>query len=182
MRARRWSQNPHRAQLLELYAEADALLADWTCSCAPEGEAPAPCCRFAVTGREPYPSAVEIEEVRHALRAGSITPRDPRRLPMAAGAPCPLLSDAGQCRIYGARPFGCRTYFCHGALTVLEGRRRWPREAVSAIGRRIADLSAAFSPRDPAPRSLVRALAGGAPVPLWQLPGKGRRLRALRCV
>jgi hypothetical protein len=64
--------------------------------------------------------------------------------------PCPLLSPDGRCRIYASRPFGCRTFFCGQKL---------PRQAVGSIGRRIADLSARFAPRDPGPRPLVRALA-----------------------
>jgi len=153
--ARKWSRNPHRAQLLELYVRADALLRDFACKCAPAGELPAPCCRFAVSGHEPYPTAVELEEVRHAARAASVTPRDPRKLPTAAGRPCPLLSDDNRCRIYESRPFGCRTYFCEESMGSIGA---WPRDEVNAIGRQIADLSAAFSPREPGPRPLTRAL------------------------
>jgi Fe-S-cluster containining protein len=148
--------------LLELYGKADELVQGWVCSCAPEGELPAPCCRFSVSGHEPYPTAVEIEEVRHAVRAASVPVRDPQRLPLAAGRPCPLLSDAGLCRIYESRPFGCRTYFCEAAGGGTKVRGGWPRDAISAIGRQIADLSAIFSPRDPGPRQLSRALLGPA--------------------
>jgi Fe-S-cluster containining protein len=155
----RWSQSPYRARLLELYAKTDELLRDRSCSCAPEGELAAPCCRFAVSGHEPYPTAVEIEEIRHAVRASSIAPRDPRKLPIAAGRPCPLLSDAGLCRVYDSRPFGCRTYFCDASEGGTEARRGSHRAAVSAIGRQIADLSAAFSPREPGARPLTRALS-----------------------
>jgi len=143
--------------LLELYAQTEELVRDWSCGCTPAGELASPCCRFSVSGHEPYPTAVEIEELRHAMRAASVSPRDPRRLPMADGRPCPLLSDAGRCRIYASRPFGCRTYFCDAA----EGQARaWPREAINAIGRQMADLSAAFSPREPGPRPLTRVLGG----------------------
>jgi Fe-S-cluster containining protein len=62
---------------------------------------------------------------------------------------CPLLSSEGRCHIYASRPFGCRTFFCGQKL---------PRSQVNAIGRRIADLSAEFAPRDPGPRPLVKAL------------------------
>jgi hypothetical protein len=151
--ALRWSRSPERAALLSLYAEIDALLDEWTCSCSFAGVGSAPdaqCCHFAVTGREPYPTAIELEEVRHAMRAANVPARDPRRLPRADLRPCPLLSDEGRCRIYASRPFGCRTFFC---------QRKLPRAHVNAIGRRIADLSARFSPRDHGPRPLVRALA-----------------------
>jgi uncharacterized protein len=153
--APRWSRNAHRARLLALYVSADELLRDFACKCAPAGELPAPCCRFAVSGHEPYPTAVELEEVRHAARVASVSPRDPRKLPMASGRPCPLLSDDNRCRIYESRPFGCRTYFC---VESMGSARSWPRDAVNAIGRQIADLSATFSPRDPGPRPLSRAL------------------------
>jgi hypothetical protein len=159
-----WSGSPERAALLALYAEVDALLDGVTCACSAGGVGSSPeaqCCHFGVTGREPYPTAVELEEVRHAVAATGATlaapPRRPvsadgRRLPLADLRPCPLLSADGRCRIYASRPFGCRTFFCGQKL---------PRQAVGRIGRRIADLSARFAPRDPGPRPLVRALADG---------------------
>ena len=171
-----WRRSPERAELLALYAEADALLAGWTCACTAEPSAgcaaDTPCCHFAVTGREPYPTAVELEEVRHAMRAAGITlgPAPSRRLPMArergkrdncdGRRPCPLLSDAGRCRIYASRPFGCRTFFCQGAEAPFGARTKPPRDAANALGRRIADLSARFAPRDPQPRALTRSLTG----------------------
>jgi hypothetical protein len=148
----RWSDSPERARLLTLYAEADALLAGWSCACSEAGAGATPeasCCHFGVTEREPYPTAVELEEVRHALRSFPLPRRDPRRLPQAELRACPLLSTDGRCRIYASRPFGCRTFFCD---------QKVPRDRVNDIGRRIADLSARFAPRDPGPRPLVRAL------------------------
>ncbi len=79
--------------------------------------------------------------------------RDERR-------PCPLLSDSGRCRIYASRPLGCRTFFCQGAEAPFGARTKSPRDAASALGRRIADLSARFAPLDPLPRPLTRSLAG----------------------
>jgi hypothetical protein len=160
----RWRDAPDRAELLALYAQADALLEGWTCACSRSGAGAAPeaqCCHFAVTGREPYPTAVELEEVRHAMRAGGVAARDPRRLAVLARPElraCPLLSDHGRCRIYASRPFGCRTFFCDHREAPFGARARLPRDEVNAIGRRIADLSARFAPRDPGPRPLVRAL------------------------
>jgi hypothetical protein len=150
-----WSRSEERAALLSLYAQVDALLEGQTCACSLAGVGGVPeaqCCHFGVTGREPYPTAVELEEVRHAMRAASLDRASPRKLPIAPSSlrPCPLLAADGRCRIYAARPFGCRTFFCHQPL---------PREAVNAIGRRIADLSARFAPQNPGPRPLVRALA-----------------------
>src|SRR5580704_446949 len=162
----RWQRSPERAELLALYAEADALLAGWTCACsagASPGEPPqVRCCQFAVTGREPYPTAVELEEVRHAMRVAGIdggSSRPARKLPMAELRPCPLLSESGRCRIYASRPLGCRTFFCQEAERPYGARLRPPRDEANAIGRRIADLSARFDPRDPHPRALTKSLA-----------------------
>jgi hypothetical protein len=163
----KWKTSAERAELLAIYAEADRLVEGWSCACeaaTPAGAPKARCCHFAKTGREPYPTAVELEEVRHALRAASVTPRDPRSLPLADARPCPLLSDTGRCRVYASRPFGCRTFFCDEAAPPVHGPRKRPRDDLIALGRRIADLSARFAPRDPHPRPLVRAL----------LPSKGR--------
>ena len=167
-----WPRSPLRAELLALYAEADALLDGWSCACSASGvgsSTEARCCHFALTGREPYPTAVEIEEVRHAARAASVPPRDLRRLPQVDLRTCPLLGPGGRCRVYASRPFGCRTYFCDSAEAPsgprTRARAKLPRHALATLGRRIADLSARFAPLDPHPRPLVRALAqdGRAP-------------------
>jgi len=153
-----WPGSPERAELLAIYAEADALLAGWTCACSSAtGETPG-CCDAAVIGREPYPTAVELEEVRHAMRASAVTARERRRLPVAGSRPCPLLSPQGRCRVYASRPLGCRTFFCDGAAAPTGDRARLPRGALNALGRRVADLSARFDPKDPLPRSLVGTL------------------------
>jgi uncharacterized protein len=183
-----WARSPERARLLALYADVDTVLSGWACACTNEGVrmlertertdsyaegvggagSTARCCHFGLTGREPYPTAVELEEVRHAVRAAGITlrseppKRDRRALPMADLRTCPLLSDEGRCRIYASRPFGCRTFFCDQAEGPHGARRRLPRDEVAAIGRLIAELSARFDPRDPRPRPLVRALQSGA--------------------
>jgi hypothetical protein len=153
-----WGKSAERAELLGLYQQADALLGEWDCACS-RGKASAPlCCQFAVTGREPYPTAVELEEVRYAIRMASAYPRDGRKLQLAPQGPCPLLANDGRCRIYPSRPFGCRTFFCRDAEGPAGSRARGARNAVSAVGRRIADLSARVAPHDPRARPLVRAL------------------------
>jgi hypothetical protein len=140
-----WKHSHARAELLALYAEVDALIAPFSCPASGE------CCHFARTGREPYPHAVEIEEVLHAAKASP-----PKKLKIAAEErTCALLGEDGRCRIYASRPFGCRTFFCDR----IEGPRKWPRDAVQAIGRRIADLSARAFPRDPGPRALSKVLS-----------------------
>src|ERR1700691_6199541 len=158
-----WARSPERAALLAAYAEVDALLDGWTCACSRAGVGGTPeaqCCHFAVTGREPYPTAVELTEVVHALRAAPSPKADPRRLPVAELRACPLLTPEGRCRVYASRPFGCRTFFCNHAESPGAGGRKLPRDAVNALGRRIADLSARHAPRDPGPRPLVKALTG----------------------
>jgi hypothetical protein len=145
--------HPARAELRRLYDELDALLAHLSC------DATAECCDFDVFGREPYPTAVEAAELELALRGAPIARdkrpppigRDKQRLPIARRArTCPVLGD-GRCRAYAARPFGCRTFFCH---RVAGGRV--PREEVQRIARKIADLSERFAPREPGPRDHTR--------------------------
>ena len=136
-------------ELHALYAEVDAVLAPYSCDGTTE------CCRFGITGREPYPTAVEVADVKRAIRKAGITLREPRRTLPIADERCPLLNDAGRCRIYASRPFGCRTFFCER----VQGPGKLPRTDVQRISRAIADLSARYAPRDPHPRPLTRALA-----------------------
>jgi Fe-S-cluster containining protein len=110
-----------------------------------------------VTGREPYPTAIELAEVERAVaRIGG--PRAAfgknRRLPLANDRSCALLDEAGRCRIYESRPFGCRTFFCDRAV----GPGKIPRRELLALGARVAALSARAFPADPAARPLSRAL------------------------
>ncbi len=71
----------------------------------------------------------------------------------------PAALDDGRCRIYASRPFGCRTFFCDHAEAPYGARVRPPRDEANALGRRVADLSARFAPRDPHPRALTKSLA-----------------------
>ena len=162
----RWKDDPARTLLLSLYARADELVRGATCACAAGEEGPrkveelAPCCHFGLTGREPYPTAVELTEILHAVRArgarkAALRPR--HKLPLADDPRrCPLLSDEGRCTIYASRPLGCRTFFCN----LGEGPPKDARAGLLEVARRIADLSAKVSPRDPLPRPLTGALRG----------------------
>ena len=135
--------------LAGVYAEVDALLAPFTCDGTSE------CCTFSNTGREPYPTAIELAEVERAIAAkGGPRAFAKRKLPLV-GRRCPLLTDAGKCGIYASRPFGCRTYFCDR----MHGPGKLPRERLRELGARIADLSARAFPRDPGPRPLSKALS-----------------------
>jgi hypothetical protein len=55
-RFRGFREDPARAELLALYHEADQLLASFACETSTD------CCHFGRTGREPYPTAVEVAE------------------------------------------------------------------------------------------------------------------------
>ena len=161
-----FKEHPARAELRAIYAEVDAALAPFSC------EGTRDCCHFGVTGREPYPTAVEMAEVHEAVRAAGISlgavgrgaSRARRALPVvardAANSPdrdarrCPLLSAEGRCRIYASRPFGCRTYFCHR----VSGPGKLPRKEILQLSSAVAALSSRFAPRDPLPRPLCRAL------------------------
>jgi len=69
------------------------------------------CCHFKLTGRTPYLTKGEAFLAAKALRATGRT-----RLPENSTGACPLLdSVSGNCLIYEARPFGCRTHFCAAA-------------------------------------------------------------------
>lgn len=138
-------------ELRRLYAEVDALTTGFSCDVSTD------CCRFGVTGREPYPTAVELAELERAVKArGGL--KKSRSLPVAGERRCALLSDEGRCMAYDARPFGCRTFFCDRARGPMgESVRELPRREIQRISRAIADVSARFAPADPGPRPLSRA-------------------------
>jgi Fe-S-cluster containining protein len=158
------------AELRAVYAEVDDLLAGWTC------EASTDCCRFGVTGREPYPSAVEVAELERAVRARGGLPKR-RSLPTVGPRydderRCALLGDEGKCLVYASRPFGCRTFFCERASGPAgEPSRAVPKAEITRLGRAIADLSARFNPADPGPRPLSKVTAA------WGERGDTRRRR-----
>jgi len=69
------------------------------------------CCHFKLTGRTPYLTKGEATVAARAIRATGRT-----QLPESTSGACPLLdSNTGNCLIYHARPFGCRTHFCLAA-------------------------------------------------------------------
>lgn len=148
----RWKDDPARVELLALYAQVDALLAGHSCDASTD------CCHFGRTGREPYPTAVEVAELEHGMAASggaaSFGPGAKKKLPVLVDERrCPLLSAEGRCRVYASRPFGCRTFFCDRA----QGGKL-PREKIQTLGRLVADLSARAFVRDPGPRTLEAAL------------------------
>jgi uncharacterized protein len=69
------------------------------------------CCQFKITGRTPYLTKGEALLAAKAFRA---TGR--KSLQQSVDGACPMLSrETGNCLIYEARPFGCRTHFCAAA-------------------------------------------------------------------
>ena len=109
-------------ELRALYVEVDAKFAGAACPGSTE------CCRFGITGRRPYLTSIEEALVRRALAEGGFgRGQAPRRraLPLVANRderPCPLLDANGRCRVYAARPFGCRTFYCERATGELPKR------------------------------------------------------------
>src|SRR4051812_37943523 len=102
------------AELAALYREVDALYADWSCPSSTE------CCRFGITGRQPYLTSIEVLAIQHALaRQGDLPPANKRALPITRDGDkeriCPLLDDKKRCSVYADRPLGCRTYYCDRA-------------------------------------------------------------------
>ena len=176
------SRSPRRPSSLDLeaqqglsalrgvYAEVDRLLEGWSC------ESSTDCCRFGITGREPYPTAIEQAELERGVRARGGLPKR-RSLPTVneRGGDerrCTLLSDEGKCLVYASRPFGCRTFFCeraHGPAH--EHVRAMPSKEIARLSRAIVDLSARFAPADPGPRPMSKVTAA------WDERGETRRRR-----
>jgi len=151
--------------LRAVYTETDRLLEGWAC------ESSTDCCRFGVTGREPYPTAIEQAELERAVRARGGLPKR-RSLPTVDERRCALLSDEGKCLVYASRPFGCRTFFCErGQGPAGQASRALPRTEIGRLGRAIVDLSASFASGDAGPRPLSKVTAA------WTVRGdpRGRR-------
>jgi Fe-S-cluster containining protein len=112
-------------------AKAAALYAPFSCPATAE------CCLLATTSRPPWVWPTEWALVLEALAAQKRTVPGPR----ADGA-CRLLGDDGRCTIYGARPFGCRTFFCHRRT----GPKDEPTAAVHALDDELMKLNVALDP------------------------------------
>ncbi|WP_437738043.1 YkgJ family cysteine cluster protein [Sorangium sp. So ce1335] len=164
------------AELSAVYREAEEAFRGWTCQASTE------CCRFGITGREPYVTSIELAAVRRAIaarggprallgivRAGGTAAPDPpasggdvgrrRVLPQAAERRCPMLTDAGRCAIYTARPLGCRTFFCDRASAGSPVRHN----DVTRLVRKVQDVAARHEPGGDLGRPLTRALADATP-------------------
>jgi Fe-S-cluster containining protein len=89
-----------REALQEVYAGLDAEVARLAPVCQISGR----CCRFEEYGHTLFVSSPEF-----ALLLADAPP--PSR-PLDGGATCPWQDDRGRCSARGARPMGCRVYFC----------------------------------------------------------------------
>ena len=142
-------------ELARLYADVDAMNAGSTCPATTD------CCRFGVTGREPYMTSIEIAGIERAVRRrGGPLSTKRRALPIATSREreriCPLLDAAGKCSVYADRPFGCRTYFCSRATHSMPRDRDGERE----LARRLSELAARHEPGGDSTRPLTRVFGG----------------------
>jgi uncharacterized protein len=141
-----------RATLQALYLEVDAIASHIGC------ESTAECCKFGMTGREPYVTPPELELVLEALRKSGKNLQKPKgvkkRLSVVdAEKRCPLLGAEDRCMIYASRPLGCRTFFCGRATGAL------PRKDTQQWVRALTAIAEAHSPADPRARPLTSALS-----------------------
>jgi hypothetical protein len=143
-------------ELARLFGEVDAAFAAYRC------ESTAECCHFALTGREPYVTSIELEALDRAVAARGGMPSARRRaLPLADGRDeliCPLLTSDRRCSVYGARPLGCRTFFCHRATTL----RPVPQNELNGFVRRVQDIAVRHRPDGDRGRPLGRLLRSRA--------------------
>jgi Fe-S-cluster containining protein len=155
----RCSQNGGEVALLEelfaLFRQVDLSLQGASCPASTE------CCRFGVTGREPYVTSIEIAALRRAVaRRGGPLSAKRRALPLAAGGErteriCRFLDVHGRCSVYDARPFGCRTFHCARATVPAKPSGAEQRELVN----RLRDIASRHEPGGDAPRPLSKVFS-----------------------
>ena len=108
-RPRRSTRRPSAGRSGSLYAALDAEVAALGPVCQVSGR----CCRFAEYGHTLFLTAPEA-----ALLVADAPP--PAR-PLDDGATCPWQDADGRCTARGARPLGCRVYFCDPAYQGHDG-------------------------------------------------------------
>src|SRR5262245_16485332 len=153
--------------LAEVYADADRIFSSWSCPASTE------CCRFGITGREPYVTSIEVAAIESALAAlgGLRAKKRPSpvaspassggvSLPLVAeGRRCPMLTEEGRCSIYASRPLGCRTFFCDRA----ESGARVRHHEIRALVRRVQEIAVRHRFDGDRGRPLSRVFRPGAP-------------------
>ena len=140
--------------LMALYDQVEQRYAAYSCPGSTE------CCRFGITGRQPYVTSLEVLALIRAVaqRGGGLSPKR-RALPLMRTQNeeiCPLLDRSGRCSVYSARPFGCRSFWCprasHTDVAVdRTTRTQWLR--------RLQRLAAQHRPDGDRGRPLLRVLA-----------------------
>jgi Fe-S-cluster containining protein len=139
-------------ELKALYLEVDEKHRGWSCPASTE------CCRFGITGREPYITSIEELALRRAIAAvgGSraLAAKRPK-LPLAEERRCPALGADGRCVVYSSRPLGCRTFFCDRA----EPGERVTQRDLNELVRRVQAIAARHASEGDRGRPLTRALA-----------------------
>ncbi len=107
----------------------------------------AECCQLSTTKREPWLWPSEWQALLELLE------REHRPLPPPrADGGCPFLDPAGlRCTVYAARPFGCRTYFCHR----ITGPAKQPVEGTHALLERLTSINVALDAQSQ-PRSMLQ--------------------------
>ncbi len=126
----------------------------------------AECCQLSTTKREPWLWPSEW----HALL--DLLHRERRGLPaLRTDGGCPFLDPAGlRCTVYSARPFGCRTFFCHR----ITGPAKQPAEASNALLERLTKLNVALDPASE-PRAMLQWFARSPPSRPPEPPTPSRR-------
>ncbi len=160
------------AELDAIYREVDALYAGYSCEQSTE------CCRFGVTGREPYLTSIELRRVERAIarRGGRLAGKPPsplasRSLPVVRDErACPLLGADGRCTIYADRPFGCRTFWCERASFDAPVRHKQMSELLA----RLKLLSARHAPGGDQGRPLTRVVGAGSSASGPKTPNRNR--------
>jgi Fe-S-cluster containining protein len=141
-------------ELFAFYRRVDASYEGSHCPSSTE------CCRFGLTGREPYVTSVEVAALRRAVsRRGGWPSAKRRAVPMtttaAAERTCPFLDALGRCSVYESRPLGCRTFYCSRATVTVRPGGAEQRELVN----RLRDIASRHEPGGDAPRPLSRVFA-----------------------
>jgi Fe-S-cluster containining protein len=144
-------------ELFALYRQVDLSQEGASCPASTE------CCRFGLTGREPYVTSVEVAALRRALaRRGGPLSAKRRALPLATGRGakkderiCAFLDAAGRCSVYESRPFGCRTFHCARATLTVTPSGAERRQLVN----RLRDIASRHEPGGDAPRPLSKVFS-----------------------
>jgi uncharacterized protein len=96
----------------------------------------AECCQLTTTKRHPHLWPTEWAVLLEFLK------KEKREIPPArADGGCAFLDESGKrCTVYEARPFGCRTFFCHRII----GPKNIPVEQTNGLLNRLMAMNVAL--------------------------------------